>query len=153
MRLLRIPEPFDHPDWLFGLKLDGFRALAFIDGHRCRLVSRNGQTLEFPQLAEELAHTVQHQHAVLDGEIVCLDDDRPHFNELLFRRTAAWPVFYAFDVLRIDGRDLRRLPLEDRKRELRRIVPRKHSRLIYVEPFIGTDGRCIGKSAGVTSKG
>jgi len=54
---------------------------------------------------------VCHQQAVLDGEIVCLDDDgRPHFNQLLLRRAAAWPVFSAFDVLSIDGRDLSRLP-------------------------------------------
>ena len=74
-RLLRIPEPFDHPDWLFELKLDGFRALAFIDGHHCRFVSRNGHTLKSHSLADELAHTVRQQRAILDGEIACLDDD------------------------------------------------------------------------------
>lgn len=42
MPLVRIPEPFDHPDWLFELKHDGFRALAYVEGHQCRLVSRNG---------------------------------------------------------------------------------------------------------------
>ena len=116
MRLLSIPEPFDHPDWFFELKLDGFGALAYINGH----------PLKFPQLAEELAHTVRHQHAVLDGEIVCLDNDgHPQFNRLLFQRAAAWPVFYAFDVLSLDGRDLRPMPLHVRKRELRRIVPKR----------------------------
>jgi bifunctional non-homologous end joining protein LigD len=99
--------------------------------------------LTFPQLAEELAHTVRHQHAVLDGEIVCLDDDgRPQFNRLLFQRAAAWPVFYAFDVLSLDGRDLRPMPLHVRKGELRRIVPKRDSRLMYVEPFAGT-GRAL----------
>ena len=42
MSLVRIPDPFDHPDWLFELKYDGFRALAHIEGHRCTLVSRHG---------------------------------------------------------------------------------------------------------------
>jgi ATP-dependent DNA ligase len=42
MRLLRIPEPFDHSDFLFEPKLDGFRALAYVRGHRWELVSRNG---------------------------------------------------------------------------------------------------------------
>jgi hypothetical protein len=45
MPLVRIPEPFDHPDWLYEIKHDGFRALAIIEGHRCRLVSRRGHTL------------------------------------------------------------------------------------------------------------
>ncbi len=44
MPLVRIPEPFDHPEWLWELKWDGFRALAFIEGHECRLVSRRGHT-------------------------------------------------------------------------------------------------------------
>ncbi len=43
MRLLRIPEPFDHPDFLFEPKIDGFRSLAYIDGRDCQLVSRNGR--------------------------------------------------------------------------------------------------------------
>jgi bifunctional non-homologous end joining protein LigD len=59
MRLLRLPEPFDHPDFLFEPKLDGFRALAHVRGHRCELISRNGHTFkQWPQLAEEVAHAV-----------------------------------------------------------------------------------------------
>ena len=46
MRLLRIPKPFDHPDFIFEPKLDGFRALAHIRGHRCELISRNGHTFK-----------------------------------------------------------------------------------------------------------
>jgi bifunctional non-homologous end joining protein LigD len=42
MPLVKIPQPFDHPGWLYEIKYDGFRALAIIDGHRCRLVSRRG---------------------------------------------------------------------------------------------------------------
>ena len=74
MPLLRVPEPFDHPDWLFEVKHDGFRALAHIDGHSCDLVSRNGHTFKhWPQLCEELAHAIRAHDAVIDGEIVCLD--------------------------------------------------------------------------------
>ena len=123
MRLLRIPEPFDHPDFLFGPKLDGFRALAHIDGHRCTLVSRNGNTfMSWPQLCEELAHAVRCKSAVVDGEICCVDPDgRTNFNRLLFRRD--WPFFYAFDLLMLNGRDLRALPLTERKRRLATIMP------------------------------
>ncbi len=98
MRLLRIEKPFDHPDFIFEPKLDGFRALAIVHGHRCELVSRNGHTFrQWPQLGEGIAHAVRAHNAVLDGEICCLEPDgRTHFNKLLFRRE--WPHFYAFDV-------------------------------------------------------
>jgi hypothetical protein len=74
MRLLRIPEPFDHPDFIFEPKLDGLLALAHVRGHRCELASRNGHVFKsWPQLAEELAHSVH--YATLDGEICCLEPD------------------------------------------------------------------------------
>jgi ATP-dependent DNA ligase len=102
--------------------VDGFRALAHVTGHRCELVSRNGHAFKsWPQLAEEIAHAIRAHSAVLDGEICCLEaDGRSHFNNLLFRRE--WPYFYAFDVLSVDGRDLRGLPLRERKRRLRTII-------------------------------
>ena len=86
MRLLRTAEPFDRPDFIFEPKLDGFRALAHVPGHRCELISRNGHTFkQWPQLAEELAHAVRARSAVLDGEICCLEPDgRTHFNKLSF---------------------------------------------------------------------
>jgi bifunctional non-homologous end joining protein LigD len=129
MRLLRIPEPFDHPDFIFEPKLDGFRALAHVRGHHCELTSRNGHRFrQWPQLAEEVAHTVRTDSCVLDGEICCLEPDgRSHFKKLLFRRE--WPLFYAFDVLRIDDDDLTALPLLERKGRLRRIMPTIECRL------------------------
>lgn len=55
MPLVRIPEPFDHPDWLFELKHDGFRALAYVEGHR--LVSRRGHTFtKWDVLCTEISH-------------------------------------------------------------------------------------------------
>jgi bifunctional non-homologous end joining protein LigD len=116
MPLLRLPEPFDHPDWLFEVKHDGFRALAHVDGHHCTLVSRNGHTFKhWPQLCQELAHAAKAHEALIDGELVCLDaQGRSNFKSLLFRRE--WPYFYAFDLLAVDGEDLREWPLADRKR-------------------------------------
>jgi bifunctional non-homologous end joining protein LigD len=133
MRLLRIPEPFDHPEFIFEPKIDGFRALAHIHGHRCELISRNGHTFKsWPQLAEKIAHAVRCQSAVLDGEICCLEPDgRSHFYKLLFRRD--WPYFYAFDVLFLNGRDLRGLSLLERKRILRAIMPNVESRVLYLD--------------------
>ena len=76
MRLLRIPEPFDHPDRIFEPKLDGFRALAHVKGHHCTLISRNGHTFKsWPQLSDEIAHSVRADSAILDGEICRLNPD------------------------------------------------------------------------------
>jgi ATP-dependent DNA ligase len=70
MRLLRIPEPFDHPDFVFEPKIDGFRALAYVSGHRCELMSRNGHVFKSsPQLAEEIAHAVRANRVMLDGRL------------------------------------------------------------------------------------
>jgi ATP-dependent DNA ligase len=61
------------------------------------------------------------QNAVIDGELVCLDEEgRSIFNELLFRRGC--PTFYAFDLLYLNGRDLRQLPLIERKEKLRTLI-------------------------------
>ena len=88
MRLLRIPEPFDHPGWIFESKMDGFRALAHVKGHHCTLISRNGHTFKsWRTLAEEIAHSVRAHSAILDGEICCLNSDgTSNFKDLLFRR-------------------------------------------------------------------
>src|SRR5262245_50682515 len=134
--LLRIPKPFDHPDFIYEVKYDGFRALAYIHGHHCQLISRRGHVFKsWPYLCTELAHSVRCVDAVLDGEIVCLGPDgRSRFNHLLFRRD--WPYFMAFDVLWLDGRDLRRLPLIERKAILQRIIP-NNDRVRYVEHIEG----------------
>ena len=107
MPLIRIAGAFDHPDWLFELKHDGFRALAHVEGHRCTLISRRRHVYtQYPMLLDEIAHSVRAMACVLDGEIVCLaPDGRSLFNRLLLRRD--WPHFVAFDVLAIDGEDLR----------------------------------------------
>ena len=63
MRLLRIAQPFDHPEFIFEPKIDGFRALAYVRGHHCELVSRNGHVFKsWPYLAEEIGHAVRAQH-------------------------------------------------------------------------------------------
>ena len=79
MPLLLIPQPFDHPAFVFEPKLDGFRALAHIRGQSCELVSRNGHVFKFwPQLAEEVAHAVRCRSAVLDGEDLLPRARRPN---------------------------------------------------------------------------
>lgn len=90
--------------------------------------------------------------AVLDGEVVCLDaDGRPRFNDLLFGRAA--PSFVAFDLLAVNGRDLRRLPLVGRKRRLRRIVPAQSASVLYADQWSVQVANCSPRCARVIWRG
>jgi len=120
-QLSLVRTPFDDPDFLFELKHDGFRALAHIWDGKCELVSRKRNAYKsFQDLRDNLTK-LKVQNAVIDGELVCLDSEgRSIFDELLFRR--GYPVFYAFDLLYLNGRDLRQLPLLERKEKLRQLI-------------------------------
>lgn len=120
-QLTLVRQPFDHPDFLFELKHDGFRALAHIWDGKCELVSRKRNSYKsFMELRKNLAK-LKVKNAVIDGELVCLDSEgRSIFNELLHRKGS--PIFYAFDLLYVNGRDLRQLPLIERKRKLRHLI-------------------------------
>jgi bifunctional non-homologous end joining protein LigD len=127
-----VMKAFDNPGWVFEIKWDGYRAVAFIEHGKVRLVSRNQKdlTAQFTELGS-LPKFVKVQSAILDGEIVALDEDgRPSFS-LMQQRTGFHPgkrrlpgsegvpvVYYAFDLLYLDGLDLRRVPLEQRKQLL-----------------------------------
>jgi bifunctional non-homologous end joining protein LigD len=126
------PAALDHDDFIFELKMDGFRALAHVSPDETRLVSRKGNVYKtFTSLCAAI-HIDLECEAVLDGEIVILDaDGRPQFYDLLRRRGDGQPVFYAFDLLWLDGQDLRAGPLIERKRMLRSIIPVQPSVLLY----------------------
>jgi bifunctional non-homologous end joining protein LigD len=128
MRLVRRPHPFDHPDWIFELKLDGFRALAHFEKGKGELVSRNRNTFgSFRRLAAEIGRQFKGENGVLDGEIVSLDArGYPQFEDLMFRRGELF--FVAFDALWIDGEDLRSQPLIERKARLKAVVPTRQTR-------------------------
>ena len=130
-------EPFDDPNWLFEIKWDGYRVVSFIENGKARMVSRNQNDLgpRYPEL-RELPKLVNAKSAILDGEVVVLDEQgRPSFS-LMQQRTgirahgrqaASHPelpiLYYVFDLLYLDGYDLRRVGLDDRKRVLRQILP------------------------------
>jgi ATP-dependent DNA ligase len=123
MRLLRFPEPFDSDEWFFEPKMDGFRALAQLKGHHCTLISRNGHRFKsWPQLAEEIAHSVRVHSAILDGQNCCLNPDGiTDFKDLLFRRE--WPFFVARDALALAEEGIR--PLRSAPQDaLRRLMPK-----------------------------
>jgi bifunctional non-homologous end joining protein LigD len=102
MRLTR-SKPFDSPDYIFELKHDGFRAIAYIDDGNADLVSRNQNRFAFGALKIALAQ-LPVRNAILDGEVICLDKNGvSQFNKLLARKTP--PIFYAFDLLWLNGKD------------------------------------------------
>ena len=117
-------EPFDDPRWLFDFKYDGFRALCYLERRRCRLISRNGNLLgRFDELGNQLAAELGLDEAIFDGEVIAPDaTGRPQFYDLL-RRTRS-PAYVAFDLLWLDGTDLRPLPLSERRQRLHGVVPK-----------------------------
>jgi bifunctional non-homologous end joining protein LigD len=124
-------EPFDHPDWLFDVKYDGFRAVCYVEHGRCRFVSRRGNVFtRFDALSEQVASALCHQvvcelgvhDAILDGEIIAVDQTgRPQFYDLL--RCKASPTYVVFDLVWLNGADLRSFPLRERRQRLQTILP------------------------------
>lgn len=130
-------EPFDDPEWLFELKLDGYRMLAAAVDGEARLLTRNGNdaTPSFPDVARSL-RKLPYDRLVLDGEVVVLDDRGfPSFQRLQKRARLSRPLdvhrasvespacFFAFDLLGVDGYDLRGLPLLERRSFLQEVIP------------------------------
>jgi bifunctional non-homologous end joining protein LigD len=132
--LVRRPKAFSHSDWLFEIKYDGFRALAYLDASGVRLVSRNGNRFSsFVDLCAGIELCLKANTAILDGEIACLDEHGcSQFNNLLFRRGT--PRFCAFDLLWLNGRDLRNLQLIKRKRDLRKLISNDLPHLTWFDP-------------------
>jgi bifunctional non-homologous end joining protein LigD len=131
-----VEKPFDGAEWLFEIKWDGYRAIAFIANAKVRLVSRNQNDLtpRYPELVD-LPRFVKAKTAILDGEVVALDDEGKASFSLMQQRTGFRPggkgapanadvpvLYYAFDLLYLDGYDWRRVPLEERKRKLAELV-------------------------------
>jgi bifunctional non-homologous end joining protein LigD len=140
-------KPFSGPDWLFEIKWDGIRTLAWVRDGESRMWSRSNREItgEYPELAN-LARSVQAREAWLDGEIVVLDETgRSDFQKIQMRFSVQKPsaqliaqapaVYYIFDVLYFDGYDLRRAPLFVRKNLLRQIL-REDARVRFSDHVI-----------------
>jgi bifunctional non-homologous end joining protein LigD len=149
------PQPFSSDAWLFEIKWDGFRAIAYVN-ETFSLRSRNDKELKhvFPELEElkQLASNV-----VLDGEIVVVKDGKTDFQALLERSQATSPieielqqkrspvVYVVFDILEKDGSTLIDLPLTERKRILKDSV--KEGKHVLLSDFVETKGKAYYKIA------
>jgi bifunctional non-homologous end joining protein LigD len=127
-------------DWVYEVKFDGYRALALHGGPETRLLSRNQKDLgnKFPEILDAIA-SLDVQDAIIDGEIVALDDQgRSSFQALqAFDMDTERPpiVFYAFDLLRLNGKDLRDLAIEERKGKLAELFTEPPAVLRYSISF------------------
>lgn len=137
---------FDHPDWIFEPKHDGYRALLHIDYNHAWFVSRNDNVMtKFSVLAEKIRREFDVRNAILDGEIVVPNPDAAltDFDRLL--RAKGEPGYIAFDLLYVHGTNITSLPLIERKKELAVLARSKQS--FGVSPYREECGSGIFKLA------
>jgi bifunctional non-homologous end joining protein LigD len=118
MKAVLTEERFSDPEWIFERKLDGIRCIAIRSGADVLLLSRNDLSLNgrYPEIAAALAAERADRFAI-DGEVVAFDGSQTSFARLADRGVAVY--LYAFDVVWLEGQDVRELPLRARKRLLR----------------------------------
>jgi bifunctional non-homologous end joining protein LigD len=143
-----VKEPFDHPDWIFEIKWDGFRAIADINRSKVELYSRN--FLSFNDRFQPIVSTLQKLklHAVLDGEIVVVDKHgKSHFQLLQnYQETGEGQLtYYVFDIISYKGKNLTNLPLLERKKILKQILPK--NKMIKFSDHVPTHGKKFFKAA------
>jgi bifunctional non-homologous end joining protein LigD len=135
-----VSKAFDDEEWLFEVKWDGYRIEAVVHDGKAKLFTRNGKDGEtyFPGLLTP-ATWINAEQAIVDGEVVALDDaGMPDFGLLQELTGGRSPklVYQAFDLLHLDGRSLLRVPLEDRKALLRTVLRSGDHRVRYADHLV-----------------
>ncbi len=143
-------KPFDDRGWVFEIKWDGYRAIAERKNELIQLYSRNGLSFseKFPPIADALV-SLKH-NAILDGEIVLLDkNNRPSFQKLQhYGENKALPIlYYIFDLLFIDKKDIRHLPLLQRKELLQALLKKTGNDLLRYCDHVEEQGIAFFESA------
>ena len=144
-----IDAPFDNDEWLFEIKWDGYRAICTVDEKgKLTLVSRNGLDLlkQFPAM-EGLADAFESVPIMVDGEIVSLDSKgRSDFQRLQEYAQQGHDLTYAaFDLMYADGRDQRKVPLEERKALLERLI--RDDELVLYSKHVTAKGKALFEQA------
>jgi bifunctional non-homologous end joining protein LigD len=148
-----LPSPAPNPPagdgWIHEIKLDGFRMLARRDGAGVRLLTRRGinWTTRYPSIAAAVA-ALACRSCLIDGEVViCGEDGVPVFDRLRYgRQPQSEAVLFAFDLLELGAKDLRRVPLEERKGALAKLV-RKASWAVQLNDHIAERGDIVFRHA------
>ena len=139
------PQPPSGEAWLHEIKHDGFRVIARKDGERVKLYSRPGNDLIYrlPLIVEAVAK-LRSRSCIIDGEAVaCGDDGIASFDRIRYRRHDAGVSLYAFDLIELDGDDLRRDPLAVRKATLASLLRRAAPGLRFNEHLDNEDGPLV----------
>ncbi len=148
-RLVASIPPDDN--WIYEIKFDGFRALAFADGSKVSLLSRNEKDFneKFPEISDAVAG-LKLDDTILDGEIVALNPKGISSFQLLqgYELGQQHPAiyYYVFDLLRWEGKDLMDLPLVERKTKLEKLLGKKF-KLIRYSASLGENGTSLLKHA------
>lgn len=140
-----VAEPPEGNDWLHEIKYDGYRAIAALGGGHCRIYTRSGQdwTGKFSSIADALSR-LKTGSALLDGEIVALDAHGRSSFQLLQSSLKEGRIpltYYVFDILELDGRDLRQEPLKRRKDILRKVLKGAPDDIRFSEDVTGHGDR------------
>jgi bifunctional non-homologous end joining protein LigD len=139
-------QPFSRPGWLFEPKYDGFRGMLYLSRAAGLLYSKRGNRMQrFEELAQQLAAQLPRREAILDGEIIALDP-QGRIDFLGLMRGQGTLAYAAFDLLWLDGRDLRGLPLKRRKQRLERLIPASTGPLNRI-PCFEAEGRELFEAA------
>jgi bifunctional non-homologous end joining protein LigD len=139
-------ESFDSPDWIFEVKLDGYRGIAVFDvAGKHHLWSRNGLPLEkkFPAVAKAISK-LKLRSTILDGEVVAVDENgipRFQFLQRFQKQPTAPTLYYVFDVLWHDGVDITGKPIMDRRRVLEQII--EPAAGIQLGNYLECEGRAL----------
>ena len=142
---MKAPQPPSGAVWLHEIKWDGFRVIARKIGKRVRLYSRPGNdlTYRFPLIVEALAR-LQSRSCIIDGEAVACDDNgMANFNRIRYRHHDENVFLYAFDLIELDGDDLRHVPLNVRKTMLAHVLARAAPGLRLNEHLDEEDGPLV----------
>ncbi|HZV70482.1 MAG TPA: DNA ligase D [Saprospiraceae bacterium] len=139
--LATLTDPFDQEGWVYEIKWDGYRAVASVNKNKSNLLSRNNKS--FNEKFYPVQHAIEEWdiQAVVDGEIVVLDDDgKPDFGALQNWRSEAdgHLVFYVFDLMWYDGYDLTKVPLTERREMLSQLLPGGDSIIRMSDSFEST---------------
>ncbi|MBK9982240.1 MAG: DNA ligase D [Saprospiraceae bacterium] len=136
--LATLTEPFDEEGWVYEIKWDGYRALAIVNAEKSNLLSRNNKSFSEKFYPVQKAIEEWGIRAVVDGEIVVLDDrGKPDFGSLQNWRSEADGdlVYYVFDLMWLNGYDLTKVPLTERRNILMQLIPSGHSIIRMSDAF------------------
>ena len=136
----KLVDAMSSGDWIYEIKFDGYRALAIRGGRETHLLSRNQKDLggKFTEVKDSIA-ALDIQEAIIDGEIVALDEKGRSSFQLLqgfdMRQERPPIVFYAFDLLQLNGKNLQNLPIEERKAKLEELLNKPPGAIRYSISF------------------